>query len=79
MNVETAQEATSRQNIPLQEKFHRGFPKGVRNISDTPSNTGMKFLLGRAKWGIYRLLRDGGVSEDARGQGQQGGSVGVVH
>ena len=30
------EEAKKRQNIPLQEKFHRGILRGLRNISDTP-------------------------------------------
>ena len=30
------QEAKNRPNIPLQEKFHRGVLRGLRNISDTP-------------------------------------------
>ena len=30
------QEAKSRPNIPLQEKFHRGILRGLRNISEPP-------------------------------------------
>ena len=40
-----AQEGQSRLKVPLQEKFGRGILKGVRNISDTLENNGIKFLL----------------------------------
>ena len=30
------QEVGNRPNIPLQEQFHRGILRGLRNISDTP-------------------------------------------
>ena len=30
------QEAKNRPNIPLEEKFHRGILRGLRNIPDTP-------------------------------------------
>ena len=38
------------------KNFVRGASKGARNISDTLENNGIKFLLGMAKWGIYRPL-----------------------
>ena len=31
-----AEEAENRPNMPLQEKFHRGILRGLRNISHTP-------------------------------------------
>ena len=33
--------------------------RGLRKNSETTKNKGTKFLLGRAKWGIYRLLSCG--------------------
>jgi hypothetical protein len=43
-----AQEAKTRLNVPLQENFHVGILKGVRNISETFEKNGVKFLLRRA-------------------------------
>ena len=34
-----------------------GILEGVRNVSDTLQNNGMKFLLEDAKYGIHRLLK----------------------
>jgi hypothetical protein len=48
-DARNGQAATNRRNIPLQEKFHRGILEGVRNISGTLQNNGMKLPLGRAK------------------------------
>ena len=39
------QEVKNGEHAVSQEKFHRGVLKGVRNISDTLSDNGMKFLL----------------------------------
>lgn len=63
------QEAKNRPNIEWQEKIHGGILRGLRNISETPSNNGMKFLLRRAKWGISLLLshRQSVFSEDPSG------------
>ena len=45
----TPEETKNRPNIDWQEKMHRGIVRGLRNISETPSNKGMKLFLGRAK------------------------------
>ena len=39
------QEAKNRPNIDWQETIHRGILRGLRNISETPQNKGMNFLL----------------------------------
>ena len=41
----TLQEAKNRPKIDWQEKTHRAILRGLRNISETPQDKGMKFLL----------------------------------
>ena len=44
-----SQEAGNGPNIDWQGKIHSGIPRGLRNISETPENKGIRLLLGRAK------------------------------
>jgi hypothetical protein len=39
------QEAINRPNIDWQGQIRRGILRGLRNISETPENKGMRFLL----------------------------------
>ena len=49
----STQKGVNRPVIPLQEKFHREILRGLKNISDTPQNNGIKNFSGARENGAF--------------------------